>query len=1014
MENKLHSPKKIILIFHFVLCLILLNDGLIAQNYQWNTIRVGGGGCTTSIQAHPIIENLYFITTDVGTPYRWNNSKQCWEGLFYNLPATYWGKAAASNIAFDPGDTTGNLLYATIGGAWTTGGILKSLDRGESWTDCQIPLDVKPNNDQIYGQRLAVDPKNSGIVLVTTRPSAATTQMNGTFKSIAAGAPGSWTKINDLYGSFITFDTSDTNSTEFTKTIYIGCNDGIYCSKNGGLSFSLMASSPTNSIRGVIHNSGILYVTHKSGVSKWDGVQWTSITPSYSGTYIAIDVNPNNSEELIVGGGDRQFVSKDGGKSWINVYSAKDNAEIPWFSEAIGGGLKDFCWDPFDRNKVWFTDFFDAHVTSNIWSGSSVTWKARAVGHEETCATGNLLCPPSGVNILLSNVADVGGWDHKSINASPTIGMVSLFPWTFSGDVGNMTGVAVQETNPNFIARVGSHGWSGAGYAGYSTDGGATYTYWTCPSGARSGRIAVAANSETMVWVTQSGSSYRSVDRGQNWTLINTLPTAIIGGSNNFASGSMFPLAADKVNGKKFYVYAAGKVYISDDAGITFKIAASVPAISNVGNLVLESTPGIEGDVWLGIGSYGLYHSTNSCSTFIKINNVQNADLIAIGKSSPSTPDISALYVFGTVNNIPNSLFRSNDNGVTWEVLSSVVKTGLYPYCMAADRNTYGRVFFATGGNGFFVTTPSGSDTEEPTPPTGLTFSSLTENTVILSWKSSTDNVGVTGYDVYQNKVFVGSTRNKDFNVTNLSCNTTYAFTVRAKDGSGNVSSESNAISITTSLCKSVASVTLINADTDLSIQTLNEGATLDLAKLPTKRINIRANTRPGTVGSVVFDLTGSENRSFIENSAPYALYGKVGTDYNSWIPQLGNYELTVTPYEGPNASGAKGTILVRNFTIVDSAPNSIEDVFTAKKNNVIYSIQGNKLSLMLIDKQDETHLELVIYDISGRIMCKQKVNMEGVDNQAVQMDIGNLNDGLYILSVRSKTVIENIKIMIG
>ena len=87
-----------------------------AETYTWKTVRVGGGGATTSIQAHPKVQNLFFITTDVGTPYRWNEAKQCWEGLFYKPTPGKENRYAAARLAFDPSDATGNILYATTGG----------------------------------------------------------------------------------------------------------------------------------------------------------------------------------------------------------------------------------------------------------------------------------------------------------------------------------------------------------------------------------------------------------------------------------------------------------------------------------------------------------------------------------------------------------------------------------------------------------------------------------------------------------------------------------------------------------------------------------------------------------------------------------------------------------------------------------------------------------------------------------------------------------------------------------
>src|SRR5689334_7924535 len=56
-----------------------------------------------------------------------------------------------------------------------------------------------------------------------------------------------------------------------------------------------------------------------------------------------------------------------------------------------------------------------------------------------------------------------------------------------------------------------------------------------------------------------------------------------------------------------------------------------------------------------------------------------------------------------------------------------------------------------------------------------------------------------------------------------------------------------------------VVSFTLINADNDQPIQTITNGATLNLATLPTKNLNIRANTEPAVVGSMVFALTGKQ-----------------------------------------------------------------------------------------------------------------------------------------------------------
>src|SRR6056297_2685878 len=96
------------------------------------------------------------------------------------------------------------------------------------------------------------------------------------------------------------------------------------------------------------------------------------------------------------------------------------------------------------------------------------------------------------------------------------------------------------------------------------------------------------------------------------------------------------------------------------------------------------------------------------------------------------------------------------------------------------------------------VTTDEPADTQAPTAPSNLSSSNTTENSVALSWTSSTDNVGVTGYDIYRNGSYLANTSTTRYTVTGLSASTSYEFYVKAKDAAGNVSVASNTISVTT------------------------------------------------------------------------------------------------------------------------------------------------------------------------------------------------------------------------
>jgi subtilisin family serine protease len=121
---------------------------------------------------------------------------------------------------------------------------------------------------------------------------------------------------------------------------------------------------------------------------------------------------------------------------------------------------------------------------------------------------------------------------------------------------------------------------------------------------------------------------------------------------------------------------------------------------------------------------------------------------------------------------------------------------------------------------------------------------------------------------------------------------------------------------------QSIQSLTLINADTEQSISGFNpmpNGATLNLATLPSRNLSIRANASPTRVGSVQFALDGQVIKT--ENSVPYAIAGdRNGADYLPWTPALGTHTLTVTPYSGSKAGGTAGAPLTITFTVTDGA----------------------------------------------------------------------------------------------
>jgi chitodextrinase len=153
----------------------------------------------------------------------------------------------------------------------------------------------------------------------------------------------------------------------------------------------------------------------------------------------------------------------------------------------------------------------------------------------------------------------------------------------------------------------------------------------------------------------------------------------------------------------------------------------------------------------------------------------------------------------------------STDNvGVTrYNVLRNGVQIGTstgvsYPDATVAPNISYSYVVNAqdaagnvsANSNTATVTTPP--DTTKPSAPAGLTGSSNTSGTQItLSWTAATDNVGVTGYQVWRNGALLGTAPNTSYADATVVAGTTYNYTVRATDAAGNVSVDSNTLTIT-------------------------------------------------------------------------------------------------------------------------------------------------------------------------------------------------------------------------
>jgi chitodextrinase len=151
------------------------------------------------------------------------------------------------------------------------------------------------------------------------------------------------------------------------------------------------------------------------------------------------------------------------------------------------------------------------------------------------------------------------------------------------------------------------------------------------------------------------------------------------------------------------------------------------------------------------------------------------------------------------------------------------------------------------------------SDTQAPSTPTGLGTSSVTESSMSLSWTASTDNVGVTGYDLFLNGSQVGTSTSTGYSFTGLSCGTSYTLGVAAFDGSGNVSATATTTHSTSACSDTQAPSTPTGLGTSSVMQTsmsLSWTASTDNVGVAGYRLFLNG-TQVGTSASTSYSFTG-------------------------------------------------------------------------------------------------------------------------------------------------------------
>ena len=200
--------------------------------------------------------------------------------------------------------------------------------------------------------------------------------------------------------------------------------------------------------------------------------------------------------------------------------------------------------------------------------------------------------------------------------------------------------------------------------------------------------------------------------------------------------------------------------------------------------------------------------------------------------------DIARMYFYfatryeNTVATYPYAMFNGTSNQVfSTSFLNMLLTWHANDPVSAREIERNNAIYARQGNRNPFIDNPnyvtaiwgaapggSSSDTTAPSIPTNLTSTSKTTTTVALTWNAATDNIGVTGYEVYRGTTLVTTTTGTTYTVTGLTAATTYSFSVRSKDAAGNKSASSNTLSVTTN-------ATATASKTDLYLSEYIEGS---------------------------------------------------------------------------------------------------------------------------------------------------------------------------------------------
>jgi hypothetical protein len=196
-----------------------------------------------------------------------------------------------------------------------------------------------------------------------------------------------------------------------------------------------------------------------------------------------------------------------------------------------------------------------------------------------------------------------------------------------------------------------------------------------------------------------------------------------------------------------------------------------------------------------GLGLFG--------STSMTLNPTQNPNAKGHVWMTGATAGSNSQVTFATSTDGKGRIAAIGDSSPAEDATNSCGHTTYEGWNMSTYDNALIHLnavaWLAAGGS-----SGGGSDTTAPSVPANLTATVISSSQINLSWSASTDNVGVTDYNVYRSTdgatfSLLANVTGTSFSSTGLAASTKYYYRVTALDAANNESAASTTVSATTS-----------------------------------------------------------------------------------------------------------------------------------------------------------------------------------------------------------------------